>query len=159
MFLVVSSLLCSERDLNAISSPWVWVLLQASSGACNALPHTAFPPYVTSCFEDSTIEKTKSLTLSHMLALPAQLRKSLCRSCLEKKRSSTKSSGSSSAEGLSSLKPQTICSSRIHLHGVLHFARQKGGHSFSLDVKSHNHTWILDEQENVPLPVKSSEVS
>ena len=71
-------------------------------------------------------------TLIHMLALPAQLRKSLARSFLLKKRSSTDVRGAVSLNKLESTVRLTIGTSRIDLHSVLHLAAKEGRHCFWL---------------------------
>jgi hypothetical protein len=84
----------------AISSPWESVQSSPSSGAWEALPQTASPPWVTVKTglnhqimdpRRTTREplKTSKRTFIHILALPAQLLNKSCRSLREKNRSRT----------------------------------------------------------------------
>lgn len=73
-----------------------------------------------------------NITLTHKLALPAQLRNSCWRSLLEKKRSSTRLWEVIPSEVGGILLALTVGSRRIHFHGVSHLSRKESGHCLCL---------------------------
>lgn len=120
MFLTVVSL-CLARK--AISSPCEWSAPSISSGAWVVFPQIASPPFprlLSSHHKMMGI--SKGPTLTHMLALPTQLRNSLARSFLEKNRSSTRRRKVSSFPGTEQWGwgCRTIGTCRVHLDCVFH---------------------------------------